>query len=761
MRKLIHEVHRRSLWQVLGIYLAVSWIVLQVVDVIGNNFGLPEWVPPAALILLLIGLPIVVATAFVQEGLSGRDAEHPSRSPAAAGDLPSPPAPEPSGARRLFTWRRALLGGLAAFVLLGTLTGAYLLLRSAGIGPAGTLVAKGLLDDQATLLLTEFGAEDPTLSRAATEAIRIDLAQSNVIRIADPGFVSAALGRMQRDAEARLDGDLGRELAEREGMPGYISGEVTPAGTGYVLTAQIVTTSGEVLVSVRETAGDDAELIGAIDRLSRKLRERIGESLGDLASTPPLERVTTADLNALRTYSRAVSLSDQGENQRAADLLEEVVAADTSFAMAWRKLGMLHVSGGGALGNYSRGVEALGRAYEFRDRLTERERLLAIAGYYGYVEKDARREADAYERMLENDPDDTWALNNLALVLRGDLGDWERAERLLERVLELEDSTTSTPHWNLSVQLGRQARYDDAGAILDSWRRHVPADPLPYQFDAGRAAATRDWDHAVELAREALTIRPGNRQDEWFTSSILANVAAVRGQARDARRHREDAETAAPGPGRALNEALGRVYLDLETRADRAAAIASYDAALERYPLAEMGPLDPPWVRLVELESRLRGADAGRGMLARWEAADPNAGRQLGHRVALSWIDIAGGNAAEATRRLAGVDDSECVDCAYRARVAAWRETGPVDSLVAHAEHYLAMGDLFRFWADASFLAPRLEELGGLYEERGDLEKAASYYAQFVDLWSGADEEFRPRVDAAQARLERILRETG
>ena len=65
--KLVREIHRRSLWQVLGIYLAASWIVLQVVDVVGNNFGMPEWVPPAALILLLVGLPIVLATAFVQE----------------------------------------------------------------------------------------------------------------------------------------------------------------------------------------------------------------------------------------------------------------------------------------------------------------------------------------------------------------------------------------------------------------------------------------------------------------------------------------------------------------------------------------------------------------------------------------------------------------------------------------------------------------------------------------------------------------------
>ncbi len=68
MKKLIHEAHRRSLWQVLGIYLAGSWIALQVVAQLADSVGFPDWVEPFALVLLVIGLPIVMATAFVQEG---------------------------------------------------------------------------------------------------------------------------------------------------------------------------------------------------------------------------------------------------------------------------------------------------------------------------------------------------------------------------------------------------------------------------------------------------------------------------------------------------------------------------------------------------------------------------------------------------------------------------------------------------------------------------------------------------------------------
>ena len=64
LKRLIHEIHRRSLWQVLGIYLLASWVVFQVVQTLTEGLGQPDWVPPFAFVLLLIGLPIVMATAL-------------------------------------------------------------------------------------------------------------------------------------------------------------------------------------------------------------------------------------------------------------------------------------------------------------------------------------------------------------------------------------------------------------------------------------------------------------------------------------------------------------------------------------------------------------------------------------------------------------------------------------------------------------------------------------------------------------------------
>ena len=79
-KRLIHEIHRRSLWQVLGIYVVSSWIVFEVAQTLTEGLGLPDWVPPFALILLLIGLPVVIGTAFVQEGMTTKVPESPPQS---------------------------------------------------------------------------------------------------------------------------------------------------------------------------------------------------------------------------------------------------------------------------------------------------------------------------------------------------------------------------------------------------------------------------------------------------------------------------------------------------------------------------------------------------------------------------------------------------------------------------------------------------------------------------------------------------------
>ena len=144
---------------------------------------------------------------------------------------------------------------------------------------------------------------------------------------------------------------------------------------------------------------------------AKKLRERVGESMGSIRSSPPLARVTTSSLEALRLYSQALS---GGPNAPA--LYEQAIALDSGFAMAWRGLGIIYRN---RASDRARMVEAYTRAYELRDRLSERERHLAAGMYYGQVLNAPGRAVLEYEAILQRDPDDKSAVVSTG-VLYGD-----------------------------------------------------------------------------------------------------------------------------------------------------------------------------------------------------------------------------------------------------------------------------------------------------------------------------------------------------
>ncbi len=223
LNRLSRDGRLRSFWQVLAVYIGASWVVLQVVDVVKDNMGLPDWVFPSALILLLIGLPIMLGTAIIQGRPTAPDSAPMDSSPAV-------PAARPEAdlsPRRFFTWRNALIGGAAAFVLLTVFTTGFMFMRNRGIGPVGSLVARGVLDERGKVILADFEASDPEIARAVTEAFRVDLAQSTIVTLVEPASIEDALQRMGRPTDEPLDEQTARELGVRDGIPAVIA-EVQP-----------------------------------------------------------------------------------------------------------------------------------------------------------------------------------------------------------------------------------------------------------------------------------------------------------------------------------------------------------------------------------------------------------------------------------------------------------------------------------------------------------------------------------------------------
>jgi hypothetical protein len=138
---------------------------------------------------------------------------------------------------------------------------------------------------------------------------------------------------MRVPADTGLSAELARDLAQREGIKAIVTGTVAPLSAGYVISARlIVAQSGEPLVTAQETVDGASDLIAATDRLSRKLREKVGESLKDIRGDPPLAQVTTSSLEALKKYAEGVRANDVEINfRKAVTLLNEAIKIDSMF----------------------------------------------------------------------------------------------------------------------------------------------------------------------------------------------------------------------------------------------------------------------------------------------------------------------------------------------------------------------------------------------------------------------------------------------
>lgn len=768
LRRLVLEAHRRSLWQVLGIYLVASWVGYQVVLALAAGIGLPEWVPAFAIVLFVIGLPIVVATAFVQEGVPGLRGD-PTLLPGLEQDGPmdwaSPPAP--AARRPALTWRRTLGAGFAAFLVLSLSASGYMGLRAAGIGPFATMISRGDLDARDRLILADFtavGAEPAAFAEAVTEALRIDLEQSRAFSLAQPAFVTEALRRAQRDPAAALTEELAREIAQREGIKAVIAGDVARVGGHFVLTARVVGADGATLVSVRETAADSAAILTSLDRLARRLRERIGESLRSIQSTEPLETVTTGSLEALRKYSRAARLLryTPDDADRAVLLLQDAIALDSTFAMAWLVLGT-------AFRNYSlnrdREEEAYTRAFENRDRLSERERQSATATYYSRVLRDRERAVAAYEWLIEQYPDVYSAVNNLG-VLYAEMRDFDGAAGMYQRALEF-DSMAAVPNSNLVIALYNADRPTEAVAALERYRARLPGDPA-YHWLHGLVAwgqgEHRTALRHLERYRQEVSIQ-GRRAR---VHAEMAHMYSALGQVNEAERQYGEAlalsQRIAVTP--TVLVAVRRARMGLHVlRQPAQRALEPLDELLRNRPLDDLPPLDRPYTAVAGAYAAAGHTDRARALLAEFESVLPRvAESERGSIIAVEGeIAIAEGRPLEAVALFhEAYRNSTCRLC-YMADIGyAFDAAALPDSAIAWYERFLGVQDFFlRGPEDGIWRGHVLERLGVLHADRGDARQAARYTAEFIALWQDADPALRPRIDNASDRLRLLLREGG
>jgi eukaryotic-like serine/threonine-protein kinase len=728
--------------------------------------GLPDWVLPGALGVMLLGLPVILFTWYVGRTMRKLATTTPAVTPGGSPTTHGTMANLAIKASPHVSWRRAWMGGavaLGAFVLA---VAAFMVLRAMGIGPAGSLLASGKLNDRERLIVVEFTAPDTSLSTLVTEAVRTNLGQSRVISIMPPVAVGAALQRMQRPAASRLDLALARAIALREGVKAVVDGAVRPLGAGYVVSMRLVgVDSSNTLAAFQETANTPTELLEKIDELTRTLRGKIGESLKSVRGSPPLEQVTTPSLEALRIYAEAARSMDMGGNPiAAAERLREAVKLDTGFAMAWRKLGV-------ALNNSGLprpGVDsALERAYRFRDRLTERERLLAEGTYFQLGPgRDRRRAIQAYERLLALDPSETGAANNLASILSG-RREFARAESLFKAMIA-SGRATSQNYTNLLGVLYNGGKVQEAEKIFAEFRERFPQATFGTTGQVGFLYDRGDLDSLESLLRTMQ--RSTNPIVKVNGTGNLASYSLLRGRMADLDRYGKEAQRLSQAlggqPPPPINDSLSDSWLDINYYNDTVRALRRMDAIVDRGTFRQGAFDQRPYTGLIGFYALAGRPDRARALLTQYVADMPDTVvrriREPERHAMEGLIALSEGRHEEAIRGLWRADttydgpDGNCQICVLDDIGWAYDRAGIPDSAIVYWERYLGTPYFGRMGMDAMQRPMVVRRLGDLYAAKGDATNAAKRYREFIELWERADARLQPQVAEVRRKLSRL-----
>jgi eukaryotic-like serine/threonine-protein kinase len=337
-----------------------------------------------------------------------------------------------------------------------------------------TLVALGLywrsrqsakLTEKDSVLLADFvnttgdGVFDGTLK----QALAVELEQSPYLNIFPESRIHEALRFMGRSPDERVTSSVAREICVREGVKAMLTGSISSLGTHYVVTLEALNAqSGDSLAREQAEAESKEQVLKSLDVAASSLRGKLGESIGSVQKfATPLEAATTSSLEALQAFSLGEAEHQKFDDQAAIPHLKRAIELDPNFAMALATLGVAYSNEGDS----RTAVGYIQRAFDVRDRASEREKFYISSHYYDTARRQLEKGVEIYEQWKQTYPRDTVPRDNLALAYEG-IGQQENAVANASEAIRL-DPKDRYAYQNLASGYLFLGRYDEAKAVAD------------------------------------------------------------------------------------------------------------------------------------------------------------------------------------------------------------------------------------------------------------------------------------------------------
>lgn len=390
------------------------------------------------------------------------------------------------------------------------------------------------LTKEDVLVLADFTntTGEPVFDDTLKQAISVQLAQSPFLNILSNARTRATLKLMSKPPDTRLTPEVASDLCQRAGGKAYISGSIASLGSQYVIGLDAINCkTGDPLAQGQVTAQDKEHILKALDEAATKLRGQLGESLSTVEKfDAPLDQATTPSLEALKAHSAGVKTLQQKGSAAAIPFFKQAVERDPNFAAAYEALGISYSN----LREPGLANENLQKAYDLRDKVSEREKFRISAAYYLLVTGELDKAIQTYEVWTQTYPLNSEPFGNLGVDYTY-LGQYEKAITASLEDLRLNPGSAAA-YTNLVSLYSAANRLDEADAKYQQAIAHKVDNPFLHGNRYGAAFLEND---TAEMQRQ-IAISSG-KPGEDVLLSFESDAEAFYGRLASARKLSQNA----------------------------------------------------------------------------------------------------------------------------------------------------------------------------------------------------------------------------
>ena len=609
----------------------------------------------------------------------------------------------------------------------------------------GTATAAALTEKD-TIVLADFDNKtgDAVFDDTLKQGLLVQLEQSPFLELVSDRKVNETLKLMGRPAGDRLTADVTREVCQRTGSKAMLMGSIAVLGSQFVVGLKVADcNTGDLLARAQEQAAGKEAVLKALDAAAVSLRTKLGESFSSVQKhATPVEEATTQSLEALKAYSLGLKTRSTKGETAALPLFKRAVELDPKFAMAYRSLAVAYSS----LNEIGRAAENAHKAYDLREKVSERERFSIEGHYYLIVTGELEKAAQTYELWRQTYPRDFIPYTNLAYVYNN-LGNLERNLEKSREALRLEPNIVVN-YQNFAAGYMILNRLNEAEAVLQQAdERKLESEGLSnaryaLEFLRGDTAKMQQLVSAAmgKPGAEDQLLSAQADTEGWYGK--LKNSRELAHRAMDSAEHNDAKESAATYQSAAA-------LREVET-GNQAQARSEANAALKLAPNRD--------VRATAAFAIARAGDtAGAEKLA----AELDKSYPLDTLVQRYWLP-----AIRAAVALERQDPNKAIELLKA--VIELSGTGSLTPVYVRGEAYLKLHDgqaaaaEFQKFIDhrgsvSNVLLGSLARLGlaRAYATQGDTAKAKAAYQEFLTIWKDADVDL-PVLVAAKAEYAKL-----